>query len=160
MYNFSTPNLVSLASNIKRVYEIAKLGNHTVKIVPSENCKVEDIALLNSFYGFNKCDNPDMIVELCYDSVDVLLTFRTSDKLETLSQVNERLSKLDVEVSDGIHDGIISYFKKPLGELKLGVNDVCKIYSLAKTIAKLDNCMQIKLEHVAEAVQYRIFQDY
>lgn len=158
MYNFSTPNFVQLAGNISRVYEIAKLGNHTVKIVPSENCNVEDIELLNTFYGFTTSDNPDMIVELCYSDVDVLIVFTTRGKSETLEQINERLSRVRaIDVSPEIDTVSLSLLKTAITKLKLGVNDVLKIYALSKTISRLENCNQIKVEHVAEAIKYRSF---
>lgn len=158
MYNFSSPNFCLLALNINRVYEIAKSGNHSVKLVPSENCCLQDIDLLNAYYGFTQHANPDMIIEVCYSPTDVLNVFKDGKYAETLEQINERLPKTQIEIQETLGNASLSLLKVAIERLKLGVNDVLKIHSLSKTIAMLSESEIIKVEHVAEAVQYRSFK--
>lgn len=155
MYNFSSPNLCSLAVNISRIYEIAKYGNHSVKIVPSETCSIQDIDLLTVYYGFINNDNPDIIVELCYSPDDVMNVFRTGNVNETLEQINERLPKNKTEVSEALDSVSLNFLKTAIGKCNLGVNDVIKIHRISQTIAGLSASKTIKVEHVAEAVLYR-----
>ncbi len=155
MYNLSTPNFVALAVNVSRIYEIAKYGNHTVMIVPGEHSSIQDIDLLYQYYGFAKHNNPDIIVELCYSPDDVMNVFRTGIKCETLADINERLPKIFAPITDTLDKASLSLLKVAIEKLKLGVNDVIKIHALSKTIARLSEAEEIRIEHVAEAVLYR-----
>lgn len=154
MYNLITPNLTALAVNISRTYEIAKAGNHTVKIVASENTCKQDIELLNKFYGFENTNNPDIIIELVYSEIDVLNCFKTNG-FETLEDINTRIAKLNIEVNDTIDTASFNLLKTAIERLQLGVNDVLIIHKVAKTIARLSDSNKIKVEHIAEAIQYR-----
>lgn len=154
MYNFNSPNLIALAVNISRAYEIAKSGNHTVKIVASEKCCIQDIHLLNEFYGFEPHGNPDMIIELANSNNDILNCFKTNG-CETLEDINERIKPLNTVVSDTIDTASFNLIKIAIDRLELGVNDVIIIHKLARTIAKLSDSSKIKVEHIAEAIQYR-----
>jgi hypothetical protein len=154
MYDFTTPNLVALAVNLCRVFEIATIGKHTVKIIPSEHCSPQDIDLLYDYYGFNQSETPDMLVELMYSTNDVLNVFKSSG-CETLEQIKERLPVQVPFVADILDSVSMQLLKTAIDRLKLGANDVIKIHALAKTIAQLAACDKIKVEHVAEAIQYR-----
>lgn len=154
MYNFSNPNLVALAVNISRVYEIAKAGNHTVKIIPSDHCRKQDIDLLNEFYGFEPCSNPDIIAELMYSANDVLNCFSNA-QYETIDEINKRIEKAAITVNDSLDTTCITLLKTAIDRLELGANDILIIHRVAKTIAKLSDSTKIKVEHIAEAIQYR-----
>jgi len=157
MYNLTTPNLIALASNISRVYEIAKTGNHTVRLIASENACKQDIDLLNEFYGFESHINPDMIIEVAYSPNDVLACFKIKQD-ETLGDINKRIPK-QINVSDVVDSVSFKLLNVAIERLNLGVNDVLIIHRLAKSIAALGQCDKIKVEHIAEAIQYRSFRE-
>lgn len=158
IYNFSNPNLIALAVNISRAYEIAKVGNHTVKIVANELACKQDIDLLNEFYGFKEVHNPDLVMELAYGTQDVLNCFKTNG-CETLQDINKRLPGTLIEVSDTLDTPSFTLLKTAIQRLQLGVNDVVIIHKVAKTIASLAESNKIKAEHIAEAIQYRPIKD-
>lgn len=151
--NIKNLNLVALAVNISRVYEIATLGGHTVKIVPTEHGSLNDAILLSSFYGFGECHNPDIIVELAYSPDDVLNCF--ASRCETIEDINERIPKTQIEIPDLLDNSSMTLLKTAVSRLQLGVTDVLTIHKLAKTIAQLGGSDKIKVEHIAEAIQYR-----
>ncbi len=153
MYNFENPNLIALAVNISRIFEIATIGNHTVKLIQTENCRIEDISLLNAFYGFSNTDNPDMIIEVMYSPNDVLDVFSTKQN-ETLQDIKERLPKR-IEVNHTLDNVSLLLLKTAINRLQLGVNDVLKIHSLSMSIAALAGSAKVLVEHVAEAITYR-----
>lgn len=157
MYNLNSPNLIALAVNISRAYEIAKAGNHTVKIVASEKCCIQDIHLLNEFYGFEAHSNPDIIIELANSNHDILNCFKANG-CETLADIHKRIKSLNTPVSDTIDTASFNLLKVAIDRLELGVNDVIIIHKLAKTIAKLSDSQKIKVEHIAEAIQYRSYK--
>lgn len=158
MYNFNSPNLVALAVNISRAYEIAKAGNHTVKIVGSEKCCIQDIDLLNKFYGFAQSDTPDIIMELANSPIDVLNCFK-ENQCETLEDIHTRINMLpNKEVGNALDSVSFNFLKIAIEKLYLGVNDVLIIHRVAKTIAKLAYSEKIKVEHIAEAIQYRSYK--
>lgn len=149
------PNLIALAHNISRVYEICKAGNHSVKIIASGSANKEDIPLLNSFYGFSETNNPDITIELCYGPHDVLNCFLPNNRTETIDQVNERIPKLPPTTDRSFDKSCSSFLKTAIEKLKLGVLDVHVILNVANTIAHISKSDIIKVEHVAEAIQYR-----
>jgi magnesium chelatase subunit ChlI-like protein len=151
-------NLVGVAANISRVYEIAKAGNFTVRIVATEVVNQKDVDLFNTFYGFEPVECPDLIVELAYAPSDIFNCLFTSRTFETLEDINVRVAKHDfsnIEVKDTLNSACINLLKTATERLDLGVYDVIKIHAIAKTIAKLSECSCIKPEHVAEAILYR-----
>lgn len=153
IYDFTTPNLKALAENINRVHDIAIAGNHSVRLVPAENCCLQDIPLLNKFYGFEASDNPDMIIEVMYSTQDVLNVFKTGG-CEHLQDSTQPIAPIEL-VSDSLDTNSMNMLRIAINKLQLGVNDVMKIHALAKTIARIENCENIKIEHIAEAIQYR-----
>lgn len=156
LYNFASPNLIALACNVSRAYEIAKLGGHTVKIVPSENCCPNDISLLNEFYNFTPCDNPDMIIELMYDENAVLDCFYNKSKHESISDIDLRVNSTPkIPVNGCLDSPSLALLKIAVNRLNLGVNDVLSIHRVAVTIAQLGNSDKIRAEHIAEAIQYK-----
>lgn len=154
IFDFTNPNMILLAINISRVYEIATIGNHSIKIIPTEHCRNEDIDLLYNFYNLQNDANPDIIIELAYSANDVINCF-CNNRAETLEDINARLQVAHPNVNNDLCNTSITLLKTAINRLELGVNDVLIIHRVAKSIAQLSGSEAIKVEHVAEAIQYR-----
>jgi hypothetical protein len=153
-----TFNLIGIVSNISRVYEIAKAGNFTVKIIPSEFVNKKDVDLFNTFFGFEFTESPDIIVELAYAPQDIISCMFSKRKFETLEDINARVAKhdfSDLKVDDDLNSACISLLKTAVERLQLCITDVLMIIQVAKTIAKLSESSKIMPEHIAEAILYR-----
>ena len=159
----SNLNLIGLASNISRGYEIARAGKHTIKIVLPKNSHIplQDISIFSEFYGIDTAPiNPDIIMELAYDPAD-LVRILNDNRFETLEDINKR-ADLVLSTHDNIDTNLCksskALLKTACERLEFGVNDVIKILAVSETIAKLSKSETIKVEHIAEAIQYRSVQ--
>lgn len=158
-----TFNLNQLAPNISRVFEISRVGNHTVKLVAGRGVKPVDLQLLKSYYSFHegKDGNADMIVEVCFNPDDVVNLLYPNSRSETLEEVWTRIDKVLLETPEFIDDTLApagrSLLKTSIERLNLGVTDVMQIISVANTIARMSFSDKIKTEHVAEAIQYKSY---
>ena len=157
-------NLVGLAPNISRAYEIAKFGNHSLKIIiPKDSTLPQaDLRLLNDFYSLPYVDgDADMIVELCYSPDDIMNVIFNSDRHENLEIINVRITQsgIDSLTDKSIDEASQSLLKTAIGKLDLSISSVLSILKVAETIARIDNSTRIKIEHVAEAIQYQSFSN-
>ena len=155
-------NLIALCGNLSRVYEISKLGNHTVKLVAGKNVtgtiSTDDVSLLNSFYGFENVENADMIIEVCFGLADILNTLNKNTRFETIEAVNARIAKADlqeIQVDETIKGSAELLLKNAIVTLQFSFCEVIAVVGVAATIAKLVGSNEIKPEHIAEAIQYK-----
>lgn len=153
-------NLVGLAVNIARVYEISKFGGHSVRIIPSTTGNVSqiDCDILTNFYNldlFADYNSPEIIVELAYSPNDIISVLN-GHKYETIGDINERIATTErLTVSPKLDKVCLSLLKTAAEKLDLGINDTIQIISVAQTIANLAGNDTIKVEHLAEAIQYK-----
>lgn len=154
-------NLVGLAVNIARAYEIAKFGGHDLVFIPSTtgNVTSKDVSLFCKFYGetmFYRMENPDMTVEIAYSPADILNVLSQNSRAETLEQINKRITETrKIQVDSTLNKSCQSLLKSAIEKLDLGITDTIQIIKVAQTIANLDQCEGIKIEHLAEAIQYK-----
>lgn len=151
-------NLVGISSNISRAYEIAIFGGHSVGVIPSDDGNVTDAdcKLISNFYGLETdILNPEIIVEFQY-SIESLMSVLLGKKFETLSEITKRVKETaKLQVSDKLDKASMSLLKTATERLLLGISDVLQIISVSKTIANLANSSTIRIEHLAEAIQYK-----
>lgn len=158
-------NLVAIAVNIARIYEIAKVGGFTVELLPASNVddrpiSSQDFRLINDFFSFgDPGENPDIIAELAFDHSDIMRTISViGNRCETIDQINERIDKhrlSDLQVDRTISGASEALLKKAVDKLNLGICETFKIIDIAEVIAKMEDSAKIKPEHIAEAIQYK-----
>lgn len=150
-------NLIGLTANVSRVYEIAKTGNHTVKLIPAEGTSKYDIDLLNEYYGFSDISgHSDIYCEVFIDSSDIEALFN-GRKYETLEDIQKRVdnSNNNPMPSRDLSPSCKSLLKAAISKLNLSIRDTLAIIELSLTIAKMEGSKDIQPQHIAEAIQYQ-----
>lgn len=157
-------NLIDVAQNIARVYEIAQLGGFSVKLIAGENCPhidQRDLKLFNDFFSFDAdTEYPDMVIELCYGPQHVLQLLFGRSISETLDEVQQRIAQCEfdeLEVDRQIDETSKKLLKTAIEQLNLGIADSIQVLDIAAVIAKMAKSKKIKVEHVAEAIQYKSY---
>lgn len=156
-------NLVALAPNLSRAFEIAKTGNHRIALIANYDADPapdkRDVQAYIDFYGITEDrTDPEIIVEIT--AVDPDSMFRTflDNRSETLEDIQLRIDANQlsgITVKDEICSSSKALLKTAIDRLGLAFTDLKHILSVAKTIALMANSEKIKIEHVAEAVQYK-----
>ena len=79
------------------------------------------------------------------------LRFKDVNGIYCNSQMTTRMLKIYCK----LNDESISIMKNAMERLNLSARAYDRILKVARTIADLENCMDIKPEHIAEAIHYR-----
>lgn len=160
-------NLYAGNENAMRAYEIAKCGNHNMLLLTN---KIEDggvdksqLNLLRNYFNsyFDPNKPVDIYIEVVRPDFNTLVS---SYKGETMDQVNERIKafKENTHVITpsviGVNDSIDNLIKVAYDRLGLCPYEIQIILDVATTIAKIDKAKEVKVEHIAEAIQYRSIQ--
>jgi hypothetical protein len=167
MKNNNEINYVGISVNIARAYEIAKLGNHTVSFAHFKDTTdslyvtPDYIETLAKFYSLEPHPNGQIIIEVLKPEAKDVERARTR-QFETLAQIDERIEVAKTFPRPGIDtvsDGSKSLLNTAYDRLGLSPQDTDTIYSVAQTIAQLVHSSTLKVEHIAEAIQYRAMND-
>jgi hypothetical protein len=166
-YNYRNDNKISvigLYCNIARAYEIAKVGEHEMSFYyyddpedESRTVKTWDIEKVLGFYGIKPALTGDILVEVLRPDFDSVV-YSMRRKFETLEEINERVEAAKnnpIPELGTINEVCFALLKSSFERLNLGVYEVEIIMKVAQTIARMDNKNEIKVEHIAEAIQYR-----
>lgn len=151
-----TVSLCGIWPNVFRALEIAKLGNHTVSIHFSKD-------YTNGFRDYKA------IKKFCEGWFENFVV-EGEIKLEIVKPMSyephprcENLQECDIRVTTalwwpepkaGISDASRQLLKVASEKLNLSLSQIDTIYAVSSTIAKLDHSDTIKIEHLAEAIQY------
>ena len=160
-------NLYAGNENAMRAYEIAKCGNHNMLLLTN---KIEDggvdksqLNLLRNY--FNSLFDPNKPVDIYIEVVRPdFNTIVGNYKGETIDQVNERIKAFKrnppiiTHACIGVNNSIDSLIKTAYERLGLCPYEIQIILDVATTIAKIDKSKEVKVEHIAEAIQYRSIQ--
>lgn len=160
MLDLTKINLISVSANISRVYEIAKTGNHTVKLIPSEGVSVYDIQLLNDFYQFPNIEGHcDMYCEVYIDYSEISTLFN-GRKYETKEDIKQRInqSNQNATPSRNLSPSCQSLLKAAITKLNLGLSDTLAVIEVSLTIAQMEGSKDIQPQHIAEAIQYQTIE--
>ncbi len=159
-------NVILLAVNISRAYEIAMAGEHSLSIVCDKslsdspdtlesNCK-----FLRDYYKAMGTLDADIVVEMHEIPVsDILHSF--TGKGETLGDILERVqeAKGDKRPVEIVLSGSVgALLNSTIEKLSLSVRQVNSVLAVSKTIAKLSNSIKVLPEHIAEAIMYQSFK--
>ena len=141
--------------NLERAYQIALLGNFQICPVSTEpihcdfNRAVETCNLLNIF-------TPDfsgsLIVELVRPQIEPLGAF-PEITVDYQKALDAHANTLPTEHHNNTHETLMKVAQNKAG---LSFSDIQDAYKFAAIIAQLDNSPTIKIEHVAEAIHYKV----
>jgi hypothetical protein len=151
-------NLIPLAVNVSRVYEIAETGGHHVKLIATETISNNDLEAIKTFYSFGSPSDPDIVCEVAFCADDIINAATNNSRFETLEQVDERIrlaKASNIEVDLTLDKPSISLLKSAIDKLSIDYCDTVKIIRVAATIAKLEGSSKIQVVHLAEAIQYK-----
>lgn len=156
--------VLGLWFHLNRAIEIAKVGNHTISIHFNEDYEnaVSDFNNMKSYYSgwfdnFVK-DNADMRIEITKPIPDAVVNKRKYEKLEEVDKRIENAWNNEVPTYN-LSDTSKAILKRAMESLNLSLDQVVKIESVAKSIARLHNKKNVEIEHIAEAVQYQYVKD-
>lgn len=156
-------NLVGLYANISRIYEISKVGNHSVTFAfysdpedKERNVNTNDIKIVSEFFGFNPVKDGEIIADFVRAQWSDILSCMTR-KYETLKDIEERIKKAKkFERPDFCtNDAGFSLMGTAYERLNFSLHDVEIIKNISCTIAQMAFSENIKIEHIAEAIHYR-----
>ena len=136
--------------NVKRALEVARLGGHTVTLVGPDGCGKHTLMSL-----FQVSVGPDMVIEVVRPSAEMLLSCR---KAETMEAVNKRLGEALKETDLSLPEAGKQLLKTAYDRLELSPADLFKCIDIARTIANLHQSKHIRVEHLAEAIQYKSYK--
>lgn len=142
-------------TNFERAYQIALLGNFQICPVSTEpihedfNRAVNSCNLLNIFTpNFSGA----LIVELVRPQIEPSGAF-PEITVNWQHAINAQANALPTEHHNNTHETLMKTAQNRAGLSMCAITDA---YKIAATIAQLDNSPVIRLEHVAEAIHYKI----
>lgn len=151
-------NLIGLFVNIARAYEVAKLGNFSIRIVFDKEYLqgVKDYKeVVNFFSDVKFAADGDIIVQMYKPD------YSTKVKAyETLEDINKRILKAqerEFTPYEFKNEDCEKLLKTATNRLDFNLTDIEKIRKIAGIIAKLAGVNYVEAQHIAEAIQYRAF---
>lgn len=147
-------NLIGLWSNLSRAYEIALLGNFSIKVVFDKNYQegFDDYETIKSFYKdvvFSK--DGDLTLEIYKPDYN-----QNSNNFEKLSDIIARVDKAKKNIKPDIIriPSGSALLKSAAEKLSLSISKIEKIKEISGIIAQLDDSDEVLPQHIAEAIQY------
>lgn len=158
--------ILPLFPHINRVKDIAAMGSKIneslcvclfhaslINPEPDSTCyTVEDMARLSAAFGFRNYDGR---------SADIYLELNNLSGKEVTGSFNRRIQPHDTVLPDTslkhleLPQAACALFATAIDRSMLGVFEIESIIKVSKIIALLDNSENIRVEHVAEAIQYQ-----
>lgn len=161
-------NVCGIFSHLSRAYEIALLGGFKIRLIKSNNIddhvpKDIDLDLIKSFFAGveftdkeSDLDSVILHIEVTMPAFDMVVTTR---KYETVEDVFRRVN--DAQANElpifKLNDSGKKFFKTAYERLKLTLNELDSIATTSQVIARLHGSKEIKLEYLAEAIQYQSY---
>lgn len=151
-------NIIGLWTNLSRVYEIAKLGGLSIRVVFDKDYinGFKDYELIKAFYkDVNFSIDGDIVFELTAPEISSYPSRK--NQFETLEDIEKRIEKAKNNIlpSEFSGDSCHTLLKTAINRMNFSLSDTEKVKEIAGIIAKLDGTVRIQVEHIAEAVQYR-----
>jgi len=153
-----TTNIIGMWVNLSRVYEIAKLGGLSIRIVFDKDYTngFKDYELIKAFYkDVNFSSEGDMIIQLTPPEISTHPIRK--NQFETLSDIEKRIEKArnNILPSEFSGDSCHTLLKTAINRMNFSLTDTEKVKEIAGVIAKLNGNDKIQVEHVVEAAQYK-----
>jgi hypothetical protein len=167
-------NICGIFSNLSRAYEIALLGGFKIRLIQSNNVddhllSTNDLYFISEYFDevefiFDGDDFEDveldsivMHIELGMPEFDSIISTRNSVSLDSVVETvkNSRDNVLpEFKLSESGKALLSTAFRR----LKLDLNQLNSIAEISRVIAKLHGSKEIKLEYLAEAIQYLSYE--
>jgi|GEM_PF-5186194 len=151
-------NLVGLWVKLSRAYEIALLGKFSIRITfdPEYKEGFDDYKSIKEFYkdvNFNR--NGDLIVEIHKPD------YSGRGGGESLKHIIARVHTAEKNARPIIfnNDSCDLLLKNATSKLNFSLSEEGKVIEIASVIAQLDKSASIRVEHLAEAIQYKVYND-
>jgi len=151
-------NLVGLWVNLSRACEIALLGKFSIRIIfdPEYKEGFDDYKSIKEFYkdvNFNR--NGDLIVEIYKPD------YSRREGYDSLEHIIARAHTAEKNVRPIIfnNDSCDLLLKHATAKLNFSLSEEGKVIGIASVIAQLDKSTSIRIEHLAEAIQYKAYND-
>jgi hypothetical protein len=164
----NSDNVCGIYSNLSRAYEIALLGGFKIRLIKSNNIddhipKDIDLDLIKSFFAGveftdkeSDLDSVILHIEVTMPSFDMIVTTRKS---ETVNDHFRRAN--DAQVNElsifKLSESGRALLKTAYERLNLTLNDLDSIVSTSQVISRLHGSKEIKVEYLAEAIQYHSY---
>lgn len=162
-------NVCGVFCNLARAYEIALLGNFKIRLIKSNNIDDNvptnvDLELISNFFSgveytndLNDLDSIILHVEINMPHINEIFSPRKS---ENFNDIDHRVS---IGLSNQLPVFVLSESGKALlgaayNRVKLNLNELDSIVEVSRVIARLHGSKEIKLEYLAEAIQYFSYQ--
>jgi hypothetical protein len=162
-----------LFSNLSRAYEIALLGGFKIRLIKSNNVddrylSSNDLIILSNLFAGVDFIFEDDFEDIELDSIVIHIELNMPDFNSIISVRNcETVNDIFKRVNDAQRN-ILPEFKlsesgKALlstgfNRLKLDLNQLNSIVEISRAIARLAGSKEIKLEYLAEAIQYLSYE--
>lgn len=148
-------NIIGSFLNMARAYEIAKLGHFSIQVVFNKSYLngFDDYESIKAFYNrATFVERGDIVVEIVPPD-----PAHNNVEYEKISDIHSRVQKAFGNEKPEVFEGVCRNLLKTATE-KLGFSIERRqtVRELAKVIAQLDGSKIVKLEHLAEAIQYNV----
>lgn len=145
----------------KRAVEIALKGHHSIKFIGGNEAELfHDFCIENDLLAFCltpcPCGNFGDKDKACScDPLELKKHKQGIEKIETALTIYtvraKRLGKLPYELDKDSKQ----FLEQAMKMLKIGQKNILEVLEVAKTISTLDDSKEVKVQHIAEALQYR-----
>jgi disulfide oxidoreductase YuzD len=150
--------------NLSRAYEIAKFGNFSITVFYSADTldypkADEDYQLLKEFYNDVEFKSEGNIFVQIIKPRD----YKSFEHCETIEDIHKRVEKAksnQIPMKYDNNSACYELLKNATQRLNFSSQDVEIIDRMALKIAQLDSTKEIEAHHIAEAIQYRIKDNY
>ena len=152
-------NPIKYSLHLARAVEIAALGGLKILVAANtDNYKKakEDFIYIRSLYS--TISGHTFVSEKPHINIDLTKPDFVNPEYESLTDIQNRITsaKTNPKVSDKICSTSDSLLKNAYEKLDLGIVDVLQIKQVAATVARLEGASKIEVQHLAEAIQYKV----
>ena len=162
-------NVCGIFSNLSRVYEIALLGDFVIKIhkgnnIDGDSLSDEDIKFIIKFFSHNVnifSNNFEQYtvlnLELNKPDLSELFSSYKKNRSESINDIISRVetAKKNEKPEFKLNEAGYALFKTAYQRLNLSISECEAIAETACIIAQLAGSNTIRIEHLAEAIQYQ-----
>jgi predicted ATPase with chaperone activity len=152
-------------ANFNRVLEIAMVQNHSVLVLPyidnDYNNIVEVNEVQNRFKDYIDFTPSLQSIKIEYNKIEasnILYTGLRESFKDILERVNKAKKIID-NVSFKLNETCNQLLKSAIERLDFNTIDTKYVIDVARSISALDNETTIKVQHIAEAIQYNCIID-
>ncbi len=141
-----------------RVYEIASIGYHSVRVVYQDDSLAHTVKQITEFFSFRDSEFPDIYLEITKltpaETIRCFYEQRRYNKDSADNRIFEIETSLPTDFNHTLSDASNRLLETAIKNLELSIDEVGRILRVARTIATIEKQDKYKPEFVAEAIQY------